>query len=124
MLSFEQGFEMCMIHDGLDEQGIHIGAFVNGEMVGSCRLLRKDDSTFKLGRMVVIKNHRLKGCGSAILEYVFNNLLLRHPGVLYIDIEAQKQASEFYKKHEFNIISSEYIICLIPHYTMRWSRKR
>ena len=41
---------------------------VNGEVVGCCALIRKDDDTFEVGKMAVTQSHQGKGLGKMLLQ--------------------------------------------------------
>ena len=61
----------------------------------------------KILMIAVIKNHRHKGIGSALLAQFLKEIIHYH--VIKIDLEVRKQnttAIQFYKKHGFSIIDT------------------
>ena len=63
----EQGIALEEDIDGLDDTATHLLAVDNGTPVGTARLLEKG-STGKIGRLAVLKSHRGKGIGAALMR--------------------------------------------------------
>ena len=62
----EQGVPTDLEIDEHDETALHIVAFDDGELVGTCRVLRAG-SQAKFGRLVVARRARGRGIGAALL---------------------------------------------------------
>ena len=63
----EQGVELAAEQDGRDPEALHVVAFGDGTLVGTCRVLL-DGEVARLGRMAVEPDLRNRGIGAAVLE--------------------------------------------------------
>ncbi len=99
--------------DDEDKNCTHVLAFDNeNNPIGTARI-KKDGH---IGRMAVLKEHRNKGIGSALLNKLTEFAQLNNYTKLYL--HAQVEAIPFYKKHGFIICSEEFMDAGIPHKTM------
>jgi len=98
--------------DKFDETAIHCLATIDGNAVGTGRLM----SNGQLGRMAVLKTFRHQGIGSKLLELLINEH--RKISDKPIIIHAQTHAVNFYQKFGFVIKGDEFDEAGIPHYTM------
>ena len=90
--SFPQGFLVAEQHHKL------IG-FITG--------LKISETTAKILMLAVLKHHRKKGIGSALLTQFLKELYFQH--IIQVDLEVRTTnttALEFYKKHGFLIIDT------------------
>jgi predicted GNAT family N-acyltransferase len=62
----EQGVSLAEERDGLDDEALHLVVVVDGDVVGTCRLLLVG-SEVKLGRMAVAPAHRSRGLAAELL---------------------------------------------------------
>ncbi|MBY0403254.1 MAG: GNAT family N-acetyltransferase [Cyanobacteria bacterium] len=74
----------------------------------------------KIGRCAVLKNHRGKGIGLALLEEILKDADAQ--GIPETLLDAQTHAIPFYEKLGFHAEGEEFLDESIPHYRMR--RKR
>ena len=102
--------------DGLDEEAIHFLAHQNIVAIGCARAIINHNA-MQLGRMAVLKEHRHRGVGSALIEKAIATSKLNQ--LLAIHISAQCHAIDFYKKFGFTITSNTYLDAGIPHRDMR-----
>ncbi|MET0658723.1 MAG: GNAT family N-acetyltransferase [Steroidobacteraceae bacterium] len=91
----EQGVPVEEEHDAQDHLCIHALACVNGEPVGTGRLL----PTGKIGRMAVLALHRRHGIGALLLHKLMQHARLLGFDTVYLD--AQLGALAFYERHGF-----------------------
>jgi GNAT superfamily N-acetyltransferase len=81
--------------DELDKDSTHAIAYDGGRPVGTARLL--PDGT--IGRMVVVKEWRRRGVGSALLDALIEEA--RKRGLSAVTLVAPMQAMEFYREKGF-----------------------
>ena len=101
--------------DAMDEQCLHAVAFQENKPVGTGRLLPDGH----IGRMAVLKNHRNKGVGAAMLKRLIE--AARSRGDREVALSAQVHAVPFYRAHGFVEEGAEYEEAGIPHQAMRLS---
>jgi len=101
--------------DGLDFNAHHLYLEHDGEIKGYLRILKKDETTARLGR--IITTERGKGYGLDLLkEGITAAVKLYDPKKIYI--EAQCYAVGFYKKVGFKTCSEPFLDDGIPHVKM------
>lgn len=101
--------------DHLDETAIHFGAFVDGRMVGTGRLVEQPGRG-KIGRMAVLAEARGQGVGRALLTAILAECRQRQLPQAYLS--AQLHAIPFYERLGFSVTSGEYMDAGIPHKDM------
>ncbi|MEM6896989.1 MAG: GNAT family N-acetyltransferase, partial [Pseudomonadota bacterium] len=95
----EQGVSEADEVDGKDKDAVHLLASLNGYPVGAARVLRLDqmeNPTVKIGRVCVLRDHRGKGIGEAILEQCHKSA--RSLGATRAILGAQVSALAFYER--------------------------
>lgn len=112
----EQGVSEADEIDDKDDQAIHLLAMLNGEPVGSARLLILGE-TGKIGRVCVLARHRGTGLGAALIRAAVAELRAQ-PGVTRAKLGAQTHAIGFYEKLGFTATGPEYDDAGIPHRDM------
>ena len=103
--------------DELDTSAKHFLAYTpSNQAIGTARLLISNNSTVRIGRMAVLKEHRKQGCGLALLQSCLQWARQQqlHKAILH----AQNHAIPFYQKSGFNILGNEFIDAGIPHHEM------
>lgn len=99
--------------DENDAASVHALAYDGGEAVATGRLLPDGH----IGRMAVLKAHRARGAGSAILQVLIEEA--RRRGMREVVLSAQTHALDFYRKHGFAPQGAVYTEAGIPHQEMR-----
>jgi predicted GNAT family N-acyltransferase len=99
--------------DDRDAQSLHAIAFLEERPVGTARLLPDGH----IGRMAVLKAHRKKGVGAAMLERLIEAARAR--GEREVALSAQVHAVAFYRAHGFVEEGAEYEEAGIAHQGMR-----
>lgn len=111
----EQGVDMREEHDALDREALHLLAYVDGEAVGTLRLLLNGTEA-TVGRFAVLKSHRGQGIGRALMEWVI--AWAPTAGVTKLKLHAQTHALGFYQSCGFRAHGPEFMEAGIPHRTM------
>ena len=99
--------------DAMDGQCLHAIAFEGESAVGTGRLLPDGH----IGRMAVLKSHRKRGVGAAMLERLIEAARTR--GDREVALSAQVHAVPFYRAHGFVAEGAEYEDAGIAHQGMR-----
>ena len=99
--------------DDKDEHAVHVLARDHdGTAVGTGRLLESG----QIGRMAVLKSHRQKGAGTAIMEKLMAIAQDRNLSGLFLN--AQVDAIGFYRRFGFVETGDEFMEAGIPHKKM------
>ena len=101
--------------DDRDAQSLHAIAFLKERPVGTARLLPDGH----IGRMAVLKSHRKRGVGAAMLRRLIE--AARSRGDREVALSAQVHAVPFYRAHGFVEEGAEYEEAGIAHQAMRLS---
>ena len=109
----EQRVPEAIEMDAMDEHCLHALAFQDGKAVGTGRLLPDGH----IGRMAVLKTHRKKGIGAAMLKCLIEAARAR--GDREVALSAQVHALPFYRAHGFVEEGAEYEEAGIAHQAMR-----
>ncbi len=99
--------------DEHDPKCLHIIALDNNKPVGTARLL--DDG--HIGRMCVLKSHRLKGIALELINRLIQAAKERHINPILLN--AQQSAIPFYEKAGFSVCSDTFLDAGIEHKTMQ-----
>ena len=98
--------------DTEDPQAVHFLAYEGDYAIGTARLLPDG----QIGRVSVLKDWRGLNVGDALLAAVIAEAERR--GLHEQRLSAQVQATPFYERHGFRILSEEYLDAGIPHIDM------
>lgn len=91
----EQGFENE--YDATDGVAAHIVAFRDDSPVGVCRVFReKTQGAYVLGRLAVLKEHRGKGIGAAVVTEA--EKYVKQIGGSELKLHSQLTATGFYER--------------------------
>jgi predicted GNAT family N-acyltransferase len=97
-----------------EEDSVHFLALLNGEPCGACRW-RKTDKGYKLERFAVLKEHRGKRIGQALVAAALSDL----PGDAgYIYLNAQLEAMRMYSRFGFIVEGDQFEEAGIQHFKM------
>ncbi len=115
----EQEVDPAEEYDQFESTAIHFKALVDGEPVGTARW-RFTDKGIKLERFAVLKVHRGKGVGQALVKAVLEDIR-QHPDskgkACYL--HAQVTAMGLYEKFGFQKEGDLFLECNISHYKMK-----
>ena len=99
--------------DDLDAVSDHVVALVDGDVVGTGRLL--PDGT--IGRMAVAERNRGEGIGAAVLARLEERA--RERGLPAVELHAQLHATGFYDRAGYVAFGEVYLEAGIEHLSMR-----
>jgi len=105
----EQNVPESLEVDGEDERCHHLLACVEGENIGTARMMPDGH----IGRVAVLKEHRRKGVGSAILQHFIGQA--RALALSCVDLNGQTDALPFYEKLGFVPEGEVFMEAGIPH---------
>lgn len=97
-----------------EEESIHFLALINGEPCGACRW-RKTDKGYKLERFAVLKEHRGKRIGQALVAAALSDL---PDDAGYIYLNAQLEAMHIYSRFGFIAEGEQFEEAGIQHLKM------
>jgi ElaA protein len=112
----EQGISEADELDALDPIGVHLLATVDGQPVGTARILM-DGTIGKIGRICVVPEQRGTGLGAALVNASMD-YLRKQPGVTHAKLGAQDHAVGFYARLGFVATGPFYDDAGIPHQDM------
>ena len=90
-----------------------ICAIFDGEYVGTARY-RETSSGVKLERFAVLKEHRFRGVGKALVNFIFDHFDQRKD----IYLHAQEPVVDFYSLLGFKKVENKFYEAGIPHWKM------
>ena len=109
----EQGFKDEF--DTTDKTCSHIVLYDNEKPVATCRYF-KEDETYHIGRVAIIKEYRGKHLGNKIMQIAENEIV--KDGGKQIEVSAQVRVSDFYKKLGYNQVGAIYFDEYCEHIRM------
>ncbi|MEZ5932556.1 MAG: GNAT family N-acetyltransferase [Alphaproteobacteria bacterium] len=112
----EQGVDLPLEFDGLDDQAEHLLATLDGAPVGTLRLRALDHGSAKIERVAVLKDARGQSVGAALLEAALQRL--RNHGIAEARLHAQTHALDFYARLGFVAHGGIFDEDGIPHKAM------
>ena len=103
--------------DGVDYISLHCFVEENLKVVAYLRaFVEKDDAeALHIGRVLTLCHN--KGFGRRLMEYFIDNIR-KEATYKKLRLNSQKHAVGFYEKFGFKIVSEEFLIENIPHFTM------
>jgi len=111
----EQGVAPAADRDGRDGEALHVVAILDGELVGTCRVV-VDDGVGRLGRMAVEPGLRGRGAGAAVLEKA--ERMARTEGAARMRLHAQLAARSLYERAGYETAGEVFLEEGIEHVTM------
>ncbi len=112
----EQGVSHADEYDERDKDATHVVTVLNGDVVGTLRILWLPEYT-KIGRFAVRQTLRNGGVGSRLFAHCL--ALIRAQGCQQIALEAQIDRIGFYERFGFNAYGEEYLDAGIWHRRMK-----
>ncbi len=117
VFQIEQGVAPELEFDGRDEQSQHLLAFWDNRPVGTTRIRTLENQSAKVERVAVLLEARGLGIGKALMAKALE--LLSKQKVPEIQIHAQMQVRDFYKKLGFTPEGEVFSEAGIPHVKMK-----
>lgn len=112
----EQNVDPAEEYDEYESSCVHFLAKEGAQPIGTCRI-RKTENGCKLERFAVLKEHRGKGAGAALVQACLQHEWLSEPGT-YVYMHAQEHALDFYARFGFTASGDRFWECEIPHFKM------
>ena len=112
----EQGVSEEIEMDGLENEAIHVLLLHDGRPAACARIM-VNGAAGKIGRVAVLRDHRRKGLGTAVMEECVR-VLRATPGVTEARLGAQTYVIPFYEALGYKVDGPEYIEAGIPHRPM------
>ena len=111
----EQGVDFAAEQDGRDPEALHVVAFGDGALVGTCRVLL-DGDVARLGRMAVAPELRRQGVGAAVLDEAERQA--REAGAATMRLHAQAAAEPLYARAGYVPYGERFVEEGIEHVAM------
>ncbi len=102
-----------------DIADIHIGAFINKNLIGCLLLTRLNNKIIKMRQVAVNEEYQGKYVGSKMVRYAED--YSRSQGYQEMVLHARDNAVIFYKNLGYEVSGDEFIEVNIPHYEMHKS---
>jgi predicted GNAT family N-acyltransferase len=116
----EQGIDPEDEWDAADATALHAVLFdLNGQPLGTARLLQPSAGLAKVGRMAVLKEARGQGYGARLLQALLREA--RRHSNKEVRLSAQRTAEKFYAAHGFVVVGEPFDEVGIAHVEMRLS---
>lgn len=112
----EQGIAEADEIDDLDDQAVHLLVVIDGQPVGTARILI-EGTLGKIGRICVMPDHRGTGLGAALVTASMD-YLRKTGGITHAKLGAQDHAIGFYERLGFVPTGPFYDDAGIPHQDM------
>jgi predicted GNAT family N-acyltransferase len=112
----EQGVSAEEEFDGLDDQALHLLAWIDGQAVGTARL-RIVDGWGKFERIAVLQHFRGRNLGRDLVLALVE--AANAQGVYQYRLGAQTHALKFYERLGFSAYGDEFMDAGIPHFWMQ-----
>ena len=115
----EQKVPADLERDGLDDECLHFITVLDGEMIGTARVMLLNDK-FKFQRVAVLPKARGAGVGGKLMQFMMEELASRPDAKnKRFFLSSQVRAVPFYERLGFEICSDEYLDAGIQHRDMQ-----
>jgi predicted GNAT family N-acyltransferase len=111
----EQEVPLSIEWDEYDKTGVHMICNVDGKVVGTGRIVFFG-KTAKISRVAVLKPYRKKNIGTAIMEFLIDEVKKRQGELIYAHV--QLYAHGFYEKIGFKDVGESFLEANIEHIRM------
>lgn len=110
----EQGFENEL--DDKDAICRHIVIYCEDKPCATCRVFKDESGRYKLGRVAVLKEHRSKGLGKAVVEKAEE--YVRECGADALHLNSQLPVIGFYEKLGYETVGGIFLEEEVEHIAM------
>ena len=115
----EQNVPPELERDGRDDDCLHYLVTMDGEIIGTARVMVMDDR-FKFQRVAVLPSARGAGVGGKLMDFMMADLAQRaDAGEKHFFLSSQVDAVPFYERLGFDSCSDIYIDAGIEHRDMK-----
>lgn len=116
----EQNVDFHKEVDGKEKEAIYYLLYKDGNPAGTCRYL-KEKNYYLIGRLAILKDYRKQNLGSKLIQRVIKDILKQDKKTT-IELHAQLDKVEFYKKNGFEPFGTTFIEANIDHIGMRYKK--
>lgn len=113
----EQKIDPAEEFDGSDFGSTSYLLTVKSKPIGTLRVFKETEDTFRIGRLAILKAFRHQGYAKMLLHFVEKKLSQDHTPINIV-LNAQEQALDFYKKCNYTINGDSFMEAEIPHRSM------
>ena len=106
--------------DYKDQRAIHVHGYIDGKLVGYCRVFKAGDyfDEVSIGRVIIDRQFRGQGYAHDLMRQVLKWIETEWND-RRVTISAQAHLENFYEQHGFFRVGENYIEDTIPHVKMR-----
>ena len=101
-----------------DKKSKHFIAITGGNIVATARVRETGSREYKIERMATKKEHRKKGIGKGLVDYIINQIKKQNPKRIWM--QSQVRSRKFYEKCQFKAVSKPYDLYGIQHIDMEF----
>lgn len=112
----EQGVASELEFDGLDEDAVHLIAYLNGQAIGTARIREIAHDTTKIERLAVLSEARRQGVGRQLMTTALKFISQQHKSLAIV--HAQEYVAPLYQQLGFEIIGDRFSEAGISHVKM------
>ncbi|MGC4047259.1 MAG: GNAT family N-acetyltransferase [Armatimonas sp.] len=112
----EQGVPESLEHDTDDATAYHFLLTDADSPIGAARLLRRNDTLGKVGRVAILATRRSGGLGRTLMDGI--EAEARSHGFTHLYLHAQTPVVGFYERLGWQAEGDEFYEADIPHYKM------
>ncbi len=112
----EQGVPADEERDSSDLTSVHVLAEIDGQVVGTGRLVLEGDHAGHIGRIAVLPDHRHRGIATRIIATLEKQAQAR--GFSEITLHAQTYVQELYAKSGYSVSGPQFLEAGIDHLPM------
>jgi predicted GNAT family N-acyltransferase len=112
----EQGVAPNLEFDGIDDQAIHLLAFLHNQPVGTLRIRDLGNAIAKIERLAVLQEFRGRGVAQQLMEAALD--LLQGHGMQQVIVHAQEYIQGLYHKLGFEVEGDRFYEADIAHVKM------
>lgn len=94
----------------------HVGAFLDGKLIGCLLMLEVDERTIKMRQVAVDASMQGQGIGTRLVSYCEEFCIKK--GYCRIELHARKEAVKFYQDLAYETLGNEFVEVTIPHFKM------
>ena len=112
----EQGYDEADEFDALDAAATQVVAIMNGNVVGTLRLIEEPGHT-RIGRVAMLRGWRGRGIAADMMRFAMDHA--REGGATRFWLSAQSDKTGFYERLGFVAYGEEYLDDGQPHRAMK-----
>ena len=112
----EQGVSAELEFDGLDDEAVHLLAYLDDQAVGTARIRNIDAVTAKIERLAVLPEARKQGIGKKLMASALETISAQNKS--QVIVHAQEYIAQLYQQLGFEVIGARFTEAGIAHVKM------